>query len=173
MSDGIFIFDKLGQLRRVNRAGAAMEHSHPHALLGLKCCDILRTSAEVSTCVVEKALENHESITIEITPAGRSRPLLVSIEPVLDQNNQTTAVVCTARDLSELRKVEAVAREHQSLLTHILESARESIYAVDPEGRFKWCNSATLIGLGHKREEFIGRRLLDMVYEGDRNEFDC
>ncbi len=77
-------------------------------------------------------------------------------------------MVCTARDLSELRKVEAVAREHQSLLTHILESARESIYAVDSDGRFKWCNSATLIGVGYKREEFIGRRLLDLVYEGDR-----
>ncbi len=70
MSDGIFIFDKSGQLMRVNRAGAAMEHSHPRALLGRKCCDILRTSAEDETCVVEKALEDKESVTIEITPAG-------------------------------------------------------------------------------------------------------
>ncbi len=67
-----------------------------------------------------------------------------------------------------MRKVQAVAREHQSLLTNILESARESIYAVDMDGRFKWCNSATLSALGLKREEFIGRRLLDMVYEADR-----
>jgi PAS domain S-box-containing protein len=168
MSDGIFIFDKAGDLMRVNRAGAAMEHSHPSLLRGRKCCDILRTSAEDETCVVERALEDKESVTIEITPAGGDRPLLVSIEPLLDEDNKTTGAVCTARDLSELRKVEAVAREHQSLLTHILESARESIYAVDSEGRFKWCNSATLIGVGYKREEFIGRRLLDLVYEGDR-----
>lgn len=168
MSDGIFIFDKAGVLRRVNRAGAALEHSDPRALLGRQCCDILRTSAGDHTCVVEKALEDKESVTIEITPAGGTRPLLVSIEPVQDEHNNTVGVVCTARDLSELRKVEAVAREHQSLLTHILESARESIYAVDSEGRFKWCNSATLIGVGYKREQFIGRRLLDLVYEGDR-----
>jgi PAS domain S-box-containing protein len=168
MSDGIFIFDKSGQLKRVNRAGAAMELAHPRALLGRKCCDILRTNAEDETCVVEKALEEEESVTIEITPAGLNRPLLVSVEPVRSKDNKTMAVVCTARDLSELRKVQAVAREHQSLLTHILESARESIYAVDADGRFKWCNSATLLGLGFKREEFIGRRLLDIVYEGDR-----
>jgi PAS domain S-box-containing protein len=86
----------------------------------------------------------------------------------MDSDDRTAAVVCTARDLSELRKVEAVAREHQSLLTHILESARESIYAVDSDGRFKWCNTATVLGLGIKREEFIGSRLLDLVYEGDR-----
>ncbi len=167
MSDGIFIFDRTGELKRVNRAGAALECARPSDLLGRKCCDILRTGAEGEGCVVEKSIENGQSVTIEITPAGLKRPLLVTIEPVLD-NNKALAVVCTARDLSELRKVQAEAREHQSLLTNILESARESIYAVDDDGRFKWCNSATLNALGHSRDELIGRRLIDMVYEADR-----
>src|ERR1044072_5710578 len=169
MSDGIFISDRAGELKRVNRAGATMEAVHPRLLLGRKCCDILRTSEEDETCVVENALETGRSVTIEITPSRLNRPLLVSVEPVLDENNHAIAVVCTARDLSELRKVQAVAREHQSLLTNILESARESIYAVDTEGNFKWCNTATLKGLGFQRSNFIGRPLLSMVYEGDRD----
>ncbi len=168
MSDGIFIFDSFGLLKRVNRAGAAMERSHPRVLLGRKCCEILRTSAETASCVVERAIEKGQSVTIEITPTELNRPLLVSIEPIVDQNQRIIGVVCTARDLSELRKVQAVAREHQTLLTNILESARESIYAVDTAGRFKWCNTATLNGLGYKRDAFIGRQLLDLVYEGDR-----
>ncbi len=168
MSDGIFIFDRAGELKRVNRAGAAMEAVHPRLLLGRQCCDILRTSEEEEACVVEKALETGRSVTIEITPNRPNRPLLVSVEPVLDENNKAIAVVCTARDLSDLRKVQAVAREHQSLLTNILESARESIYAVDPDGNFKWCNTATLKGLGYQRSNFIGRPLLGMVYEADR-----
>jgi PAS domain S-box-containing protein len=169
MSDGIFIFDRAGELKRVNRAGATMEAVHPRLLLGRQCCDILRTSEEDETCVVENALETGRSVTIEITPSRLNRPLLVSVEPVLDENNQAIAVVCTARDLSELRKVQAVARENQSLLTNILESARESIYAVDTDGNFKWCNTATLKGLGFQRSNFIGRPLLSMVYEGDRD----
>ncbi len=168
MSDGIFIFDRSGRLKRVNRAGAAMENSEPRTLLGSKCCDILRTSSEKQACVVEKAIEEARSIIVEVVPDRLNRPILVSIEPVVDRTGAVTAAVCTARDLSELRKVQAVAREHQSLLTNILESARESIYAVDVDGRFKWCNSATLSGLGYKREEFIGTRFLDMVYEADR-----
>ena len=168
MSDGIFIFDRAGELKRVNRAGAALESLHPRALLGRKCCEILRTSEGDKTCVVERAIEDRRSFTIEITPTRLKRPLLVTIEPVLDDSGNPLAVVCTARDLSELRKVQAVAREHQSLLTNILESARESIYAVDTDGCFKWCNSATLKGLGFKLDDFIGRSLLDMVYEGDR-----
>jgi PAS domain S-box-containing protein len=168
MSDGIFIFDSAGHLRRVNRAGAAMEASHPRALLGRKCCDVLRTSTQDSTCVVEKALQEGHSVTIEVTPDRLNRPILVSIEPVLNKAGAVTAAVCTARDLSELRKVQAVAREHQFLLTNILESARESIYAVDMDGRFKWCNSATLAALGLRREAFIGRHLLELVYDADR-----
>jgi PAS domain S-box-containing protein len=168
MSDGIFIFDRNGELKRVNRAGAAMEAKHPRALLGRKCCEILSTSDQGGTCVVEQALADSNSVTIEITPTRLKRPLLVTIEPVLDENNKASAVVCTARDLSELRKVQAVAREHQSLLTNILESARESIYAVDTNGCFKWCNSATLKGLGFTLNDFIGRSLLEMVYDGDR-----
>jgi PAS domain S-box-containing protein len=169
MSDGIFIFDRAGRLKRVNRAGAAMEDSHPRALLGRRCCDILRTTSENSVCAVEKAIAEGRSVTIEVTPDRLDRPILVSIEPVIDKQGAVTSAVCTARDLSELRQVQAVAREHQSLLTNILESARESIYAVDMDGRFKWCNSATILGLGLKREEFIGRRLVDLVYEGDRD----
>jgi PAS domain S-box-containing protein len=134
MSDGIFIFDRAGRLKRVNRAGAAMEQSHPRGLLGRRCCDVLRTTSEDSTCVVEQAIEEGRSVTIEVTPDRLNRPILVSIEPVVDKQGIVTAAVCTARDLSELRKVQAVAREHQSLLTNILESARESIYAVDMEG---------------------------------------
>lgn len=168
MSDGIFIFDRAGLLKRVNRAGAGMEASTPRDLLGRKCCDILRTSTQQSTCAVEKALEKGRSVTLEIIPDRLNRPIVVSIEPVLDRAGLVTAAVCTARDLSELRKVQAVAREHQSLLTNILESARESIYAVDMNGRFKWCNNATLLALGLKREDFIGRRLVDLVYEADR-----
>lgn len=168
MSDGIFIFDRGGLLKRVNRAGAAMEASSPRALLGRTCCEILRATSENSDCVVEKAIEDGRSVTIEITPDRLNRPILVSIEPVLDEAGRVSAAVCTARDLSELRKVQAVAREHQSLLTNILESARESIYAVDMDGRFKWCNSATLLALGLKREQVIGRGVCELVYEVDR-----
>jgi PAS domain S-box-containing protein len=169
MSDGIFIFDRNGRLKRVNSAGAGMENSTPQELLGRRCCDILRTSAEQESCVVEAALADGGSVTIEVTPERLNRPLLVTIEAVRNKAGKPEAVVCTARDLSELRKVEAVAREHQSLLTNILESARESIYAVDNQGRFKWCNTATLRGLGYKREDLIGRLLLDMVFDGDRD----
>jgi PAS domain S-box-containing protein len=168
MSDGIFIFDRSGRLSRVNRAGAAMDNAPPESLLGRKCCDILLASSDDSACIVEQALRQSGSINVEILPHHLNRPVLVTVEPVLDERGQTVGAVCTARDLSELRKVEAVARERQSLLKNILESAREAIYALDIEGNYKWCNKAMLDMTGYQLDEIIGHHFLERTHEDDR-----
>jgi PAS domain S-box-containing protein len=169
MSDGIFIFDKDGQLVRVNRAGAAMDNAPPETLLGRQCCDILRTSSDGVACVVEQALRKPGSINLEIVPLNLNRPVLVTVEPVLDERSQIVGAVATARDLSELRKAEAVARERQSLLKNIMESAREAIYALDEEGRYKWCNQTMLDMTGYTPDEVIGHSFLERTHEDDRD----
>jgi PAS domain S-box-containing protein len=168
MSDGIFIFDHTGKLVRANRAGAAMDKAHPESLLGQQCCDILRTTSDGAACIVEQALRQSESINLEIVPQHLNRPVLVTVEPVLDERGQTVGAVCTARDLSELRKVEAVARERQSLLKNIMESAREAIYALDKEGNYKWCNQAMLDMTGYDLDGIIGHHFLERTHEEDR-----
>jgi PAS domain S-box-containing protein len=168
MSDGIFIFDQSGKLVRVNRAGAAMDRSRPESMLGHQCCDILRTSSDGAACIVEQALRQSESINLEIVPQHLDRPVLVTVEPVLDERGLTVGAVCTARDLSELRKVEAVARERQSLLKNIMESAQEAIYALDKEGNYKWCNHAMLEMTGYELDAIIGHHFLERTHEDDR-----
>jgi PAS domain S-box-containing protein len=167
MSDGIFIFDGDGRLVRVNRAGAAMDKAPPETLLGRKCCDILRT-ADGTACIVEQALRQSVSINAEIVPVHLDRPVLVTVESILDERSQTIGAVATARDLSELRKVEAVARERQSLLQNIMESAREAIYAMDLQGNYKWCNQAMLEMTGYELDEIIGHSFLERTHEEDR-----
>ncbi|GEM_PF-307973 len=169
MSDGIFIFDSKGLLIRVNRAGAAMEDSWPHLLMGRRCCDILRASPEENTCIVERAIAEGKSVTVEITPEGLNRPLVISAEPLVDSETGTVGVVCTARDFSELRKLEAEARENQLLLTNILESVRETICAIDTKGRILWSNSAAFSIMGYSPDEIIGKHFLDLIFIGDRD----
>jgi hypothetical protein len=67
MSDGIFIFDREGELKRVNRLAQQW-----------KLCTRGRCWAESAatseheqrrrTCIVEKAIEDCRSVTLEITP---------------------------------------------------------------------------------------------------------
>lgn len=167
MSDGIFIFDNKGTLIRVNRAGAALEDSWPHLLLGRRCCDILRAGPGADHCIVEQAISEGRTVTIEMMPEGLNRSLVISAEPLVETESGTIGVVCTARDLSELRKAEAEARERQLLLTNIIESVREPICAIDTRGRFLWSNTATFSTIGYNPEELIGKNFLDLIYSQD------
>ncbi|HVF48639.1 MAG TPA: PAS domain S-box protein, partial [Pyrinomonadaceae bacterium] len=168
MSDGIFIFDNECRLMRVNRAGAAMEDESPQTLLGRRCCDVLRASGNEG-CVVERAIRESRPVTLEYTPERLQRALLVTAEPVTERDRTAVVgTVCTVRDLSELRQIERVARERQSLLENILESAREGIYAMDTEGRLQWLNSAAVALGGYALEDLIGRDFREVTYESDR-----
>ncbi len=169
MSDGVFIFDPAGRLIRVNKAGAAMDAEAPQAILGRKCCEILRADSDELECIVERSLREAQSVNLEIVPHKLKRPVLVTVEPVFDSDQKVLAAVCTARDLSELRNVEAVARERQSLLKNILESAREAIYALDLNGHYQWCNTAMLDLTGYEMRELIGCYFLENVHDADRD----
>jgi PAS domain S-box-containing protein len=166
MSDGIFIFSNERRLMRVNRAGAALESASPHELLGRSCCDILR-AGRGEGCIVERAAASCRSLTLEYTPERLGRALLVTAEPVVEESGQV-GVVCTVRDLTELRRIEAVARERQSLLEHVLESARETICAVSPEGRILWINSAATAMNGYTKDQLIGMDFLELIVQADR-----
>ena len=65
MSDGVFIFDPNGLLIRVNKAGAAMDNEAPQAILGRKCCEILRASSDDAACIVEVALREARSVNLK------------------------------------------------------------------------------------------------------------
>ncbi len=166
MSDGIFIFANDRRLMRVNRAGAGLEAAAPQELLGRRCCDVLRSGGGEG-CIVERATAERRPITIEYTPERLGRTLLVTAEPVVGESG-LLGTVCTVRDLSELRQIEAVARERQSLLEHVLESARENISAADTEGRLTWINTAGAEMCGYSKEALIGRHFNELVNESDR-----
>jgi PAS domain S-box-containing protein len=166
MSDGIFIFSNERQLIRVNRAGALLEAAGPRELLGRRCCDILR-AGRGEGCIVERVTAEGRPVTLEYTPERLGRTLLVTAEPVMDEAGQT-GTVCTVRDLSELRQIEAVARAQQSLLEHVLESARENICAVDPEGRIMWINSAGASMCGYPKDSLIGLHFRALIDKSER-----
>ncbi len=166
MSDGVFIFDKDKRLIRVNRLGAKLEDSYPHLLLGRRCCDIMKAASTDTECIVERTIAEGRAATIEVTPERLQRPLLVTVAPVFE-NNHITNVVCTVRDLTELREVEALARERQSLLVNVLESAAESIFAIDPQGYFQWCNSAMTTVTGYATNEIVGHHYLELIDKAD------
>lgn len=165
MSDAVLIFNEHGDLTRVNGAGAALEQTIPEKLIGRRCCQILH--AAPADCIVTRALAEKRRLTDEISLPHFKRSLLFTAEPIAAIDGRVIGAVCSVRDLSELRKIEAVAREHQSLLRSVLDSAREAIYALDPDARVQWCNKGVAGMGGYAPEDLIGRCFLQWTRPED------
>jgi PAS domain S-box-containing protein len=169
MTDGVFIFDHSGILRRVNRAGAAIEETVPSQLVGTKCCEILPSDDPANdACIISQVIESRASITIERFSKRLKRPFLISSEPVTESDGNLIGVVGTVRDLYELREAEAVARERQLLFTSVVEGMLEPVFAVGENGKFLWCNNTTRETFGIEAAKVTNCDFLEIIYPADR-----
>jgi PAS domain S-box-containing protein len=169
LTDGIFIFDQHGLLRRANEAGAAFEGAHVRDMIGRRCCTLLQ-GIESDGCRVAQVVRSGRPVTFELVPERLSRPVLVTIAPLADgaggrgedeygageaphPHAGAAGAVCIVRDLSELRAAEAAAREQRSFLIKLIEHANDAIFALSPEGQFIWFNEQLVTLSGCSREE--------------------
>ncbi|MFL6215358.1 MAG: GAF domain-containing protein [Blastocatellia bacterium] len=178
LTDGVFIFDESGLLRRVNQTAAALENSTVADLIGRQCCTLLQ-GAQGEVCRVSQVLETSRPHTYELIPERLKRPVLVTIAPIGTgaeghAENEPAAsprgAVCIVRELSELRAAEAVAREQRNFLVKLIEHANDSIFALSPEGRFIWFNDQLIKQSGFSRDTLRAVTYLDCVPESEKPE---
>jgi PAS domain S-box-containing protein len=181
LTDGVFIFDQHGLLRRVNEAAAAFEGVPVREMIGRRCCTLLQ-GIEGDGCRVAQVVKSGRPVTFELVPERLSRPVLVTIAPLADGYgaHESSAgedssgedssgedahlhtgarcaggAVCIVRDLSELRAAEAAAREQRSFLIKLIEHANDAIFAFSPEGKFIWFNEQLATLSGCSRDELM------------------
>ncbi len=166
LADGILIFDREGKLKRANLAGAAFEGAEIRDLIGRQCCTLMQ-GIEGETCRVAHVLNTGRPATFELVPERLKRPVLVTISPLTSrhsfgefmdfdanaQHDGPLGAVCIVRDLSELRAVEAVAREQRNFLIKLIEHANDAIFAFSPKGRLIWFNEQLVTQTGFSRVE--------------------
>lgn len=158
LTDGIFIFDHRGTLRRVNQAAAVYEGVSMPDLLGRQCCSLLQ-GIEGEECRVLPVIETGRPVTFELVPGRLKRPMLVTISPIANNKIGDTdrkrphGAVCIVRDLSELRAAEAVAREQRNFLVNLIEHASDALFTLSPDGSFIWFNDQLIRLSGYSREE--------------------
>ncbi|HKP11484.1 MAG TPA: GAF domain-containing protein, partial [Blastocatellia bacterium] len=178
LTDGIFIFDEGGTLRRVNQTAAALENSSVAELIGRQCCTLLQ-GAEGEVCRVSQVLETSRPHTYELIPERLNRPVLVTIAPIGTgseghADGEAAAgprgAVCVVRELSELRAAEAVAREQRNFLVKLIEHANDSIFALSPQGRFIWFNEQLIKQSGFSRDTLKSVTYLDCVPESEKSQ---
>jgi PAS domain S-box-containing protein len=176
LTDGVFIFDEGGTLRRVNQTAAALENKSVSELIGRKCCTLLQ-GVEGESCRVSQVLQTNRPHTYELIPDRLKRPVLVTIGPLGtglesqfdgEAGSSPRGAVCIVRELSELRAAEAVAREQRNFLVKLIEHANDSIFALSPAGGFIWFNDQLIKQSGFSRETLKSVTYLDCVPESEK-----
>lgn len=79
--------------------------------------------------------------------------------------------VRSSRDRRRIRRLEERLHDVEAGKHAILESSLDCIISTDREGRITEINSATMITLGYKPEELLGRELAALFPESDRNRY--
>jgi len=83
-------------------------------------------------------------------------------EPVLDRDGQIRGAIEISRDITERVLAGQALRESEERLKILFESAPDTIYLIDSEGRFVDGNRAAMELIGFDRDEVIGKSLAEM-----------
>ena len=107
---------------------------------------------------------------------GRKRWTLTTKVPLRDAKGTVVGIVCTGRDITELRRLRQHLEQERSLLRTIIDSLPDYVYLKDRDGRFVLTNKAQaqLVGasdpmelIGRTDHDFVPKELADRYHADD------
>ncbi|MDP1735305.1 MAG: PAS domain S-box protein [Sulfuritalea sp.] len=99
---------------------------------------------------------------------GSLLPVEVRVYQVRD--GERMLQVAIFRDATATRRIEAALREGERYYRHVIDSAVDGYFAMDPQRRFIEVNDTLCTLFGYSRDEFLGRTPLDFITEESRAE---
>jgi PAS domain S-box-containing protein len=88
--------------------------------------------------------------------------------PVYDNAGRLAAIEGIVRDITERRRTEEAAHEHEKRFREFLENMQFSAVMLDSSGRVTFCNNHLLNLTGWSPDEVIGRNWFDLFIPRDR-----
>ena len=101
--------------------------------------------------------------TILIARDGTPRPIDDSAAPIRDGTGTIVGVVLIFRDVTEHRRAEQELRASEARKSAILDTALDCIITMDHEGHVVEFNPAAEKTFGYRREQVIGKQLVDFI----------
>lgn len=162
ISDHIIFHDTDLTIRWCNEAAARSVGMTHRELVGCHCYELWQGRSEpCEGCPVLRAIETGSyNAGIITTPDGKWWEIIG--EPVLDRDGQIRGAIEISRDITERKKTEQALRESEERLKILFESAPDTIYLIDSEGKFIDGNRAAEELIGFTKDEIIGKNLAEM-----------
>ncbi|RLI70432.1 hypothetical protein DRO97_10860, partial [Archaeoglobales archaeon] len=140
----------------------------PEELVGRKCYGVLHNSDKLCLdCLMLRTLKDKKSGVREIDSFNIGIPLLVSPFPIFADNGEVSAIIFTAKDLSEMRRAEKERYDALRRATEIVEAMADAVVILNFDRKIQQVNGEFEKHSGWKREEVIGRTIeeLEMMSE--------
>lgn len=97
---------------------------------------------------------------------GTWRYLESSIKRIEDERNATICFILNSRDITEMRKAEAL-RKSAEKYHNIIEHTYDIIYTIDMERRFIQVNEAFQSEMGYRSDQVIGKSFETLIHPDD------
>jgi len=145
-TDLMMLKDKGGVYRMVNHACTAFMEKDRKAIEGRTDWELFPTDqAKLFSKGDREVLEQGQPVTDEWTFAreGTLKSLLISKTAVLEESGKITGVLCSARDITNVRLAQEELRQSEERFRRLFRDTADPVFLVE-SNRFTDCNQAAL-----------------------------
>ncbi|MGE3294442.1 MAG: PAS domain S-box protein, partial [Geminicoccaceae bacterium] len=167
VGDAVEITDAGGRYTYVNRAFERLTGFASSEVVGRSPREVL---AGGESDGIYDAIERHlgeggswQGLIVAQRRDGEAILLDTTISPLRDARGRITHHVAVKRDVTEQEKAEAAVRASEARYRAVVDTQREFIARITPDGRLTFVNDAYCRYYGRTREELLGRRFNDFT----------
>jgi len=160
-NDMAFLKDENFRYMIINQTNADFFGKKPEEIIGLTDFDLMDpNSAKYCRESDEKAIRDNKIIINEEKVGDR---VYETRKFPVEMRNGKIGVGGYIRDITERKDVEKELTRHQGLLSTIIESTSEAIFAKEKDGKYHSINEAGARMLGYSAAEVIGRTDMELL----------
>jgi len=169
---GMLLTNAMGDLIRVNAAFARMVRYEAADLAGRTVNDIFHPDDLVDTVKhIDEMTAGLKDAVVTAERFVRSDGEVawghVGISAVRGNNGMPLYFVAQVEDITELRRVQAELRESEALHSAVVESSRDLISVLDPDGTIRLISRSVQDILGYTQEDLVGTNFADLAHADD------
>jgi signal transduction histidine kinase len=97
-------------------------------MIGQICCKLVHGTEEpISGCPLQKMLHTHRRETVELQVPDEDRWLMITVDPVMDEDGNLVSAVHIARDITERKRAAATLQEYSERLEEIVDERTKEL----------------------------------------------
>ena len=98
---------------------------------------------------------------------GHQIPVIITATPIFSRKGKFEGILSVFTDITKRKAVEHELRESEERYRSYVESARDIIFTISPEGIFTSINPIAEFITGFAQDEWVGKPFLPLVHEDD------